>query len=252
MTESGVVLVTGGAKRVGAVISRRLHAEGKRVVVHYHRSAEAAKELVAALNRERADSAALVSGDLLATPALATLAQRALDCFGRIDGLVNNASSFHPSHIGSIDEAQWDDLIGTNLKAPLFLVQALAPQLRLHRGFVINITDIHAELPLHDHLVYTVAKAGLNGLTRALALELSPEVRVNAVAPGPVLWPDQNGGESIDLFDPAERQRIVRQTMLKRAGTPEDVADAVCFLACHAPYVTGHVLPVDGGRHAHL
>jgi pteridine reductase len=249
MTRNEVVLVTGGAKRVGAVITRALHAEGKRVVVHYHRSAAAAEALVGALNDARPGSAALVQGDLLATADLTALAARAVACFGRIDGLVNNASSFHPGRIGTVDEAHWADLIGTNLKAPLFLTQALAAQLREHRGFVINITDIHAERPLRDYLVYTVAKAGLAGLTRALALELSPEVRVNAVAPGPVLWPEETG---TDTFDAAERSRIVSQTMLKRAGTPEDVADAVCFLACHAPYITGHILPVDGGRHAHL
>jgi len=249
MTRNEVVLVTGGAKRVGAVITRSLHAEGKRVVVHYHRSAAAAEELVAKLNRDRPGSAALIDGDLLDTAALPALAARAVACFGRIDGLVNNASSFHPGSIGAIDEAHWTDLIGTNLKAPLFLTQALAPQLREHRGFVINITDIHAERPLRDYLLYTVAKAGLAGLTRSLALELSPEVRVNAVAPGPVLWPEES---EVDTFDAAERDRIVAQTMLKRAGSPEDVADAVCFLACHAPYVTGHILPVDGGRHAYL
>jgi pteridine reductase len=244
-----VVLVTGGAKRVGAVISRRLHGEGKHVVVHYHRSADAAKALVSDLNAQRPNSAACVSGDLLDTAALNDLAERALQCFGRIDGLVNNASSFHPGTLGHVDEAHWTDLIGTNLKAPLFLTQALATQLRANKGFVINITDIHADRPLRDYLVYTVAKAGLAGLTRSLALELSPDVRVNAVAPGPVLWPDE--GE-IDTFNAAERTRIIDQTMLKRAGTPEDVADAVCFLACNAPYVTGHILPVDGGRHAYL
>lgn len=249
MERNEVVLVTGGAKRVGAVISRGLHAEGKRVVVHYHRSAAAAEELVAGMNRVRPGSAAMIRADLLDTAALPALAQRAVDCFGRIDGLVNNASSFHPGTIGSIDEAHWTDLIGTNLKAPLFLAQALAPQLRMNHGFIINITDIHAERPLREYLVYTVAKAGLAGLTRALALELSPEVRVNAVAPGPVLWPDE---ALAGAFNHAERDRIVRQTMLKRAGSPEDVADAVRWLACHAPYVTGHILPVDGGRHAHL
>jgi pteridine reductase len=249
MTRNEVVLVTGGAKRVGAVISRGLHAEGKRVVIHYHRSAAAAEALADALNSIRPDSAALVDGDLLDIANLPALADRAIARFGRIDGLVNNASSFHPASLGSIDETHWADLIGTNLKAPLFLTQALAPQLREHHGFVINITDIHAERPLRNYLVYTVAKAGLAGLTRSLALELSPEVRVNAVAPGPVLWPDDS---DIDTFDAAERQRIVAQTMLKRAGTPEDVADAVCYLACHAHFVTGHILPVDGGRHAYL
>lgn len=249
MARDEVVLVTGGGKRVGAVITRGLHAEGKRVVVHYHRSQAAAEELVATLNRERAGSAALIDGDLRETAALPALAERAIACFGRIDGLVNNASSFHAAGIDRVDEAHWSDLIGTNLKAPLFLTQALAAQLREHHGFVINITDIHAERPLRDHLVYSVAKAGLTGLTRALALELGPEVRVNAVAPGPVLWPDDDAS---DTFDAAERQRIVGQTLLKRAGSPEDVADAVCWLACHAPFVTGHILPVDGGRHAYL
>lgn len=249
MQRNEVVLVTGGAKRVGAVISRRLHGEGKHVVVHYHRSAESAEALVRDLNAQRPHSAACIGGDLLDTAGLDDLAARAIACFGRIDGLINNASSFHPATLGQIDEAHWTDLIGTNLKAPLFLTQALASQLRLNKGFVINITDIHAERPLRDYLVYTVAKAGLAGLTRSLALELSPDVRVNAVAPGPVLWPDES---EIDTFNAAERSRIVAQTMLKRAGTPEDVADAVCFLACHAPYVTGHILPVDGGRHAYL
>lgn len=249
MQRPEVVLVTGGAKRVGAVISRKLHSQGKHVVVHYHRSRDAAEGLVRDLNQLRPQSAAMVSADLLDLNSIEQLAKDATQCFGRIDGLVNNASSFFPTKFGEVTENHWFDLIGTNLKAPLFLTQALSQELSSHKGFVINITDIHADRPLREHLVYTVAKAGLAGLTKSLALELSPNVRVNAVAPGPVLWPEE---DILDTFNHAERERIVRQTMLKRAGTPEDVADAVVYLACHAPYVTGHILPVDGGRHAYL
>ena len=238
-----VVLITGGAKRVGAAICRRLHGAGANLMLHYRASAGEARLLQAELNGIRADSVALVQADLLELPQLPALVERTLGTYGRLDALVNNASSFHPTPVGEIDAADWDDLMGTNLKAPLFLSQAAAPALRKAHGAIVNITDIHADRPLKNYVVYSAAKAGLAGLTRSLARELAPEVRVNAVAPGPILWPDD------DQFDELSRQRIVSQTPLKREGTPEDIARAVHFLLFDAPYVTGETIAVDGGRH---
>jgi pteridine reductase len=238
-----VVLITGGAKRVGAAICRRLHGAGADLMLHYRASAGEARLLQAELNGIRADSVALVQADLLELPQLPALVERTLGTYGRLDALINNASSFHPTPVGEIDAADWDDLMGTNLKAPLFLSQAAAPALRKAHGAIVNITDIHADRPLKNYVVYSAAKAGLAGLTRSLARELAPEVRVNAVAPGPILWPDD------DQFDELSRQRIVSQTPLKREGTPEDIARAVHFLLFDAPYVTGETIAVDGGRH---
>ena len=238
-----VVLITGGAKRVGAAICRRLHGTGANLMLHYRASAGEARLLQAELNGIRSDSVALVQADLLELPQLPALVERTLGTYGRLDALVNNASSFHPTPIGEIDAADWDDLMGTNLKAPLFLSQAAAPALRKAHGAIVNITDIHADRPLKNYVVYSAAKAGLAGLTRSLARELAPEVRVNAVAPGPILWPDD------EQFDELSRQRIVSQTPLKREGTPEDIARAVHFLLFDAPYVTGETIAVDGGRH---
>ena len=238
-----VVLITGGAKRVGAAICRRLHGAGADLMLHYRASAGEARLLQAELNGIRGDSVALVQADLLELAQLPALVERTLGTYGRLDALVNNASSFHPTPIGEIDAADWDDLMGTNLKAPLFLSQAAAPALRKAHGAIVNITDIHADRPLKNYVVYSAAKAGLAGLTRSLARELAPEVRVNAVAPGPILWPDD------DQFDELSRQRIVSQTPLKREGTPEDIARAVHFLLYDAPYVTGETIAVDGGRH---
>lgn len=237
-----VALVTGGARRVGAEICRRLHAAGANVVVHCHRSREEAQALVQALNAARAGSAALVQADLLAPGALMPLAEQSRTAFGRMDVLVNNASSFFATPMGAIDEQAWNDLIGTNLKAPLFLSQAVAPELKRTQGCIVNIVDIHAERPLPDHVVYTAAKGGLLALTLGLARELGPEVRVNGVAPGTIMWPDSGTWQNAQ-----ERQRIVDQVVLGRVGTPTDIADAVVFLAS-APYITGQVLAVDGGR----
>jgi pteridine reductase len=237
------ILVTGGARRIGAEIVRTLHAAGCRVVIHCHRSLGDADGLAAELNAEHADTAAVVQGDLHDGSDLAALVERAARCFGRLDGLVNNASSFHATHLGNISESHWDDLIGTNLKAPLFLAQAAAPHLRRARGAIVNIVDIHSQRPLKDFVVYTVAKAGLEGLTRSLALELAPEVRVNGVSPGAILWPEDG-----DQYSREERGRIVQQTPLKREGSPADIAGAVKYLLLDAPYVTGQVLSVDGGR----
>lgn len=234
-------LVTGAARRVGAAVARVLHAAGASLVLHYRRSAEEAAALVREFDSARPGSAAALEGDLLDTGRLPHLIEAASAAHGRLDMLVNNASSFYPTPMGEITEAQWEDLIGTNLKAPLFLAQAAAGPLRSTRGLVLNITDIHGLRPLRRHAVYSVAKAGLVMLTKALARELAPEVRVNAIAPGPVMWPATG-------MAPELRTKIVERTLLKRSGSPEDVARAALFLACDAPFITGQVLAIDGGR----
>ena len=241
------VLVTGAARRIGAAIARRLHGAGARVALHCNRSREEADKLAGELNGARPGSAFVVQGDLLDVGELARLVEDAASAMGRLDALVNNASSFHATPFGTIGMRDWEDLIGTNLRAPLMLAQAAAPRLRESKGAIVNIADIHAERPLKDFVVYSIAKAGLVGLTRSLALEMGPDVRVNAVAPGAILWPD--GGQH---FDPAEKSRITEQTPLARIGSPEDVAGAVKYLLFDAPFVTGQVLAVDGGRNIHL
>ncbi|WP_300337634.1 pteridine reductase [Accumulibacter sp.] len=240
------ILVTGAAKPLGSAIARELHATGANVMLHYRQAAATAEDLVGELNAARPSSAACLPADLLDVGSLPQLIADTVDRFGRLDALVNNASSFFPTPLGEIDLASWDDLMGSNLKAPLFLTQAAAPHLRAARGAVVNITDIHAERPLAGYPLYCAAKAGLLGLTRALAIELAPQVRVNAVAPGPILWPDSG------FFDSAARQEIVAHTLLQRTGCPEDVARAVRYLLEDAAYVTGQVINVDGGRTAHL
>lgn len=243
------VLVTGAARRVGLSIARVLHAAGANVMVHYRTATADAEALVDEFNALRASSAISQQADLLDVGALSALVTRTVAHFGRLDALINNASSFFATPLGSIDLADWDDLVGSNFKAPLFLSQAAAPHLKATHGAIVNIADIHAERPLAGYPLYCAAKAGLIGLTRALAVELAPEVRVNAVAPGPILWPDD--GES-DAFDAAARERIVAHTLLKRSGEPQDIARTVRFLLDEATYVTGQVINVDGGRSAHL
>lgn len=241
------ILVTGAARRVGAQIARTLHAAGANVVLH-HRSSTAAAELVAnELNAQRKKSALALRRDLCDTVGLATLVEESVAHFGRLDALVNNASSFYANELGTIDEAAWNDLIGSNLKGPLFLSQAAAPHLAKTHGAIVNITDIHAERPLRGYALYCTAKAGLVGLTRALALELGPQVRVNAVAPGAIEWPENDTD-----FPPEEQRAIIAHTLLKRVGTPTDIARTVKFLIFDAPYITGQVINVDGGRTAHL
>lgn len=235
------VLVTGGAKRLGAAIARRCHEAGANLVVHYHRSRPAADALAAELNAARAASAVTAGADLNDVACLPGLVAAALDGFGRLDVLVNNASTFYPTPVGTITVAQFDDLVGTNLRAPLFLSQAAAPALRATQGLILNMVDIHGRRPLKAHPVYSAAKAGLMMLTRSLARELGPEIRVNGIAPGPVLWPERD-------LDPAIKQDIIARTALKRSGSPDDVARAALFLATEAPYVTGQVITVDGGR----
>jgi pteridine reductase len=236
-----VVLITGGARRVGAEIARALHAAGARVLIHYRTSAAAAIALAHEFNTLRAHSAAIFAAHLLNPEAPDKLIAATLLEFGRLDILINNASSFYPTPMGQITVSQWDDLMGSNLKVPLFLSQAAAPSLRAQRGLIINMIDIHALRPLKAHPVYSTAKAGLAMLTRSLARELGPEIRVNGIAPGPVLWPEGEMDEALKL-------EIVAKTALKRHGTPQDIARTALFLAKDAPYITGQIIAVDGGR----
>lgn len=243
---SPVILITGAARRVGAEIARQVHGTGARVALHYRRSAADAEQLADELNRARAESAFIVGGDLARFGVAEEIAARTLAHYGRVDGLVNNASSFFATPLGSIDEAAWVELIGSNLMGPLFLSQALAPALRERRGAIVNIVDIHAERPLRRYPLYCAAKAGLAGLTRALAMELAPQVRVNGVAPGPIDWPED------EQFSPAQRQAIVDHTLLKRIGNSSDIARTTTFLLFDAPFVTGQIIAVDGGRSTNL
>jgi len=238
-------LVTGGARRVGAAIARRLHAAGANVLVHYRDSDADAERLVAELNGVRAKSAQKVKAELLAPIAPKALVGAALESFGRLDVLVNNASSFFPVALGAIEASHWEELIGSNLRAPLFIAQEAAPELSKHEGAIVNIVDIHGERPLKGYPVYSIAKAGLAALTRSLAIELAPRVRVNGVAPGAIAWPEDG------QFPEEERKRIIATTPLGRMGSAEDIAQAVHFLAC-APYVTGQIVAVDGGRSIYL
>jgi len=233
--------VTGAARRIGAAIARRLHGAGANLVLHYRGADDDAARLEKELNAARAGSAMKLKGDLLAPVAPKALVDAALQRFARLDILVNNASAFFPTAVGEIEASHWEELIGSNLRAPLFLAQAAAPQLAFAGGAIVNIADIHAERPLKGYVVYSIAKAGLVALTRSLALELAPAVRVNAVAPGAIAWPEDG------QFEDAERARILATTPLGRVGSPDDIARAVHFLAC-APYVTGQILAVDGGR----
>lgn len=242
-----VVLVTGGAKRVGAAICRRLHAAGARLAIHYRSSDQEALALQQQLNDMRPKSAAVFQADLLDLHALPRLVDSVTGTFGQLDALVNNASSFYATQLAGINESQWHDLLGTNLKAPLFLAQAAAAELRRRHGCIVNITDIHAERPMQGHLLYSVAKSGLVALTRGLAQEMAPQVRVNAVAPGVIVWP-----ENLDWMDEEQRRKIVAHTLLKREGEPDDIAKAVAFLIRDAPYITGQIIAVDGGRSVNL
>jgi pteridine reductase len=237
-----VILVTGGAKRVGAAICRRLHAAGARIAIHYRSSGQEALALQDELNARRAESASVFQADLLDLNALPQLVHKIIKKFGRLDALVNNASSFYPTPLADIDEQQWHDLLGTNLKAPLFLAQAAADELRRRHGCIV-----HAERPMHRHLLYSLAKAGLVALTRGLAQEMAPQVRVNAIAPGVIVWP-----ESEAWTDEEQRRTIVAHTLLKREGEPDDIARTVAFLIQDAPYITGQIIAVDGGRSVNL
>ncbi len=234
-------LVTGAGRRIGAEIVRTLHGAGANVAIHYFRSAAPADELASELNAVRADSALAAGGDLRDIAAIRTLVDAVTSRTGRLDVLVNNASTFYPTPLGTVTETQWNDLIDANLKAPLFMSQAALPHLRASRGVIINIVDVHSQRPLRDHTVYGPAKAGLAMLTRTLAKDLGPEIRVNGVSPGAILWPEEGMPEKI-------QQSIVAQVPLKRAGEPSDIAATVLFLVRDAPYISGQIIAVDGGR----
>ncbi len=239
------VLITGGARRVGAAIARALHGAGANLVIHYRKSATEAAELADQLGDARAKSVVTFQADLLDTGKLPALVEFAVRTFGGLDVLVNNASTFYPTKVGEITPSAWDDLMGSNLKVPLFLSQAAAPALKKSKGLILNIVDIHALRPLRHHTVYCAAKAGLQMLTRSLAKELGPEVRVNGISPGPVLWPESEGEAG---GDPAVRAKIIQRTILQKMGTPEDIARTALFFAAQAPFITGQILAVDGGR----
>ena len=242
MTQSRkVALVTGSARRIGAQTVRTLHETGFNVIIHYRRSADDALKLAASLNAIRPDSARTVQADLLDIDALPALVSRCIGFWGRLDVIVNNASAFYPTEVGEITEKDWDILVGSNLKAPLFLCQAAADELRRNEGCIVNMVDIHADRPLKHYMVYCVAKAGLVMLTKSLARELGPEVRANGVAPGAILWPEEPHHD-------AEHREIIARTALKREGEPIDIARAIRFLVIDAPYITGQIIAVDGGR----
>ncbi|MDP3875512.1 MAG: pteridine reductase [Methylobacter sp.] len=235
------VLITGAAKRIGAACARRLHSAGCNVFLHYRSSARDAQQLCAELNQARPDSAKIMQADLLNMAELKALAEAAKLAWGGIDVLINNASSFYPTAMAEVTETQWDELVGSNLKAPFFLAQALAKTLADNNGCIVNIVDIHAERGLSGYPVYSIAKAGLAAMTKILAKELGPKVRVNGVAPGAIIWPDN------DLSDAAKTE-ILQRVALKRSGEPDDIAKAVLFLVNDANYITGQILSVDGGR----
>lgn len=236
-----VAVITGSARRVGAAVARLLHAQGMRLVIHYRSSKDEAHRLQEELHQARPDSVLLVCGDLLNTAKLDNLVYETVEAFGRLDVLINNASSFYPTPIGKVTEKEWEDLLGSNLKAPFFLSQAATPHLRKTHGCIINIADIHGTRPLKDYPVYSIAKAGLIMSTYALAYELGPEVRVNGIAPGTILWPENE-------LDEMAKQRIISRTPQKRSGQPEDIAKTILFLIRDATYITGQVIAVDGGR----
>ncbi len=240
--EGKVALITGGAHRLGAAIARGFHAQGMRLVIHYLGSEARARALQQELHAARPDSVMLVRGDLNhSEKLLKNLVFETIESFGRLDVLVNNAARFYPTPVGEASEEQWNDIVGTNLKAPFFLSQIAVPHLRKTGGCILNIADIYGDRPLGKHPIYSITKAGLIMLTKSLARELGPEVRVNAIAPGAILWPETG-------LDDMSKQRVISRTPLKRSGDPEDIARTALFLIRDAGFITGQVLGVDGGR----
>jgi len=235
------VLVTGAAVRIGAAICKTLHSRGCDVMLHYNSKGEQAQGLADQFNAKRPESASTVQGDLSSPADIDAIAKQVSECFGRLDVLVNNASRFYPTAVGDTQAWQWEDLVNSNLRGPYFLVQALLGPLQTAGGSVVNILDVHAERPMREHSVYCISKAGLAMMTRFLAQELAPSIRVNGVSPGAILWPE-------DEPQAAEKQKILSRTALGRLGDPSDIASAVAYLALDAPYVTGQILAVDGGR----
>ncbi|MGH1537803.1 MAG: pteridine reductase [Gammaproteobacteria bacterium] len=235
------VMITGAARRVGAVMVEHLHQAGMNIVLHYRSSEKDAMALADSLNAKRADSVKLLKGDLKNYQNIPNLVTDGIALFGGIDALINNASSFYPTDLQDVNEEIWEDLVGVNLKAPLYLTQALANELKKNQGSIINIVDIHGDRPLKDYSVYSIAKAGLIMFTKSMARELAPEIRVNGIAPGAIMWPEEQHYEGM-------HQEIISRTALKREGSPQDIADTALFLLAHANYITGQIIAVDGGR----
>jgi pteridine reductase len=240
-----VALITGGGRRIGAEIAKQLHHNDFNIIIHYLRSS--IEELAQQLNNIRKNSASILKANLAQLKEVKALAESAVNIWGGLKVLINNASSYYPTKFGEVTEEQWEDLQASNSKAPFFLSQALAPELKKQHGCIVNIIDIHAERPLPEYSPYTIAKAGTAMLTKSLARELAPEVRVNGVAPGVIIWPE-NAGEHSDK----EKQRILKQVPLAREGSANDIAKTVLFFVQDAPYITGQILAVDGGRSIYL
>jgi pteridine reductase len=238
-----VVLITGAGKRVGAAIAEYCHQLGMRVGIHYRESAQQATHLCHRLNQQRPDSAIIVGADLCKTDKLEELILTPIKKWGQLDVLINNASSFYPTPLGKVTPKTWEEIVASNLKAPFFLAQSAARYLKQHKGCIINLVDIQAQRPLKNYSIYCIAKAGLVMLTKSLAMELGPDIRVNAIAPGIVLWPDDE-----TEFNEALREKIIARNALKRAGTPQDIAKTAAFLINHADFITGQTIAVDGGR----
>src|SRR6187551_681205 len=243
-----VALVTGAAKRIGAEIARQLHKENFNLVIHYHQSEKAARELVHELNERRENSAICIAADLNNLTEVNSLATQAQAHWQRIDLLVNNASSFYPTPIGDASEDDWNNLMNSNLKAPFFLAQAMAKNLAAQHGCIINIADIYADKPLRTHSIYSIAKAGNVMLTKTLAQELAPLVRVNGIAPGAILWPDDAHKKPEDRLSDDNKEKMLAKIPLQQRGQAQDIARTILFLAQQAPYITGQILTVDGGR----
>jgi len=239
------VLITGGAKRIGANTTRFLHTTGMNIIIHCRSSVESANQLADELNQQRKNSAYVICADLDDEQTYDSLIEQAVNCWGRLDVLINNASSFFPTPVGSITLQNWDNLVNSNMKAPLFLSQAAAPHLKKNKGCIINMVDIHAQRPMREHTVYCAAKAGLMMITQSLAKELGPDIRVNGVAPGAILWPEDETG---DAMPKKTKELILERTALKRPGEPDDIAKTLLFLIRDADYITGQIIPVDGGR----
>ncbi len=242
-TAQPVALITGAARRIGAGIALRLHGAGMRIAIHYRDSHNEALALCDAMNRTRTNSACLLQAELSRVEEIQHLAEATLSRFGQLDALVNNASEFYPTPIEQLTDSIFDDLIASNLKGPALLIAAVLPALRRQHGCIVNISDIHARQPLAQHPVYCATKAGLEGLTRALSIDLAPQVRVNAIAPGAILWP-----EGTTQGSPGERAAVIAASALQSMGNQDDIAAAALFLIRDAPYVTGQILNVDGGR----
>lgn len=239
--DNKTILITGGAKRIGACVARLLHNHGTNLIIHYNRSATAAEQLASELNTERESSVSLFQGDLRDITEIRNQARNAIYAGSGLDGLINNASSFFPTPMQSATEDQWQHIMDINVKAPFFLSQALAPYLKKSQGSIVNITDIYADRPLAEHPIYSASKAALVSLTKSLARELGPDVRVNGISPGAILWPENDGDE-------VSQQRLISSTPLKRIGEPDDIAKAVVFLLQSADFITGQIINVDGGR----